>query len=695
MSKFFYAFTALLALQAVDSVAAQSTPNYLPLENPGAAKCIVKGAFNKDESFYALKLGSCTDKSVAQLNHVGKGKEIRTADKYCLAPLTDSAKPDVEIVLRKCPAKITANGLKWTKVGRSQWQNGNKLCMEYVSKTKKFVQKKCATLAAGDKSSPQQWVFKAPPSIKCADWGKKWVCGSGWTLNTQSGLTCVGATDASCANVCCMKVKTCASEGQTKCPNGYRFQDRQCGNPGQPKCDWPTCCVPNTTCKSAGYTRCPADTMFVDRQCSNPGQPRCSYDVCCQPLMTCSASGFRPNKCPTDYTFTDRQCGNPGQPACTWQTCCVYNPKPIKCSQWDSCSRDFVLKPNAKNIWCARAQGSSYPQCSDRVCCDKNIAETTCGRWNQCESGFEVKPNAYNKRCYVKVGGASGLAPASSPGGNSNEWCSNTFCCAPKKPEPPAPVATTCGKWDSCDDGYEVKPDQYNKRCYVPGGPASADGSRSDWCSNRACCAPKRPTPPPEPEATTCGRWNSCNNGYELQPNANNKRCYVRPPASSTGADPASAGRPEWCSNDFCCQESKKPEPPIDCKQWNGKCSASNGYVLNNRAKDIACHTDPSNVVEGPSYAPLCGEDICCVQDTCKEWSDRVVDTDKNLTGADVCAADPAKYAGLMDKNDSRFDQPCKDQDGNNIACKPELCCLQAIVPISDPVAPTTGETQQ
>lgn len=136
---------------------------------------------------------------------------------------THTTQAGTELVLRKCPSKLT-KGQKWTKTGKNQWRNEHKQCMEYDTKAKKFVQKECAKLASSDKKSRQQWVFKYPASTTCAAWGKKWMCGKNWVLDTKKDLTCYGATDAKCANVCCKPAQTCQSAGfSKKCPAGFKY----------------------------------------------------------------------------------------------------------------------------------------------------------------------------------------------------------------------------------------------------------------------------------------------------------------------------------------------------------------------------------------------------------------------------------------------------------------------------------------
>lgn len=62
-------------------------------------------------------------------------------------------------------------------------------------------------------------------------------------------------------------------------------------------------------------------------------------------------------------------------------------------------------------------------------------------------------------------------------------------------------------------------------------------------------------------------------------------------------------------------------------------------------------------------------------QDTCKNWSERVVQTSPiELTGQELCFS--AQYGGLVDKNDPAFEQPCTDDMGKDIVCKASNCCL-------------------
>lgn len=100
--KFFAAIAAALVAASSAQSVSSTAPTYVPMENPGDKKCIVKGSLTKPSNgahWYALKLDSCTSKNVANLKHFGSNKEIRTSDKFCLDTKSDSSKVHISVVL--------------------------------------------------------------------------------------------------------------------------------------------------------------------------------------------------------------------------------------------------------------------------------------------------------------------------------------------------------------------------------------------------------------------------------------------------------------------------------------------------------------------------------------------------------------------------------------------------------------------
>lgn len=125
----------------LSAVAAAASAGYAPLINGGTNSCMVKGAF--DSGKYALQLGSCDDSAVAQLSFAGKGKALQTADGFCVSVSKGTAGKGVAVVLAKCKPGKVPNTQKWSQVGSSQWRNGYKMCLDYDSNQKTFVQNAC------------------------------------------------------------------------------------------------------------------------------------------------------------------------------------------------------------------------------------------------------------------------------------------------------------------------------------------------------------------------------------------------------------------------------------------------------------------------------------------------------------------------------------------------------------------------